>query len=58
MKLFAQYFPNAVTMKSDFLQATGETIYMTLFTAIIAGIIGMAIGVGLTVTQPGGILEK
>lgn len=45
-------------MKSDFLQATWETIYMTLITAVVAGIIGMAIGIGLIVTQPGGILEN
>lgn len=58
MKIFAHYFPNAVTMKSEFMQATGETLYMTLITAIIAGIIGMALGIGLIVTQPGGILEN
>lgn len=58
MSIFAKYFPNAVTMKSDFLQATWETIYMTLITAIVAGVIGMAIGIGLIVTQPGGILEN
>lgn len=40
------------------MQATGETLYMTLITAIIAGIIGMALGIGLIVTQPGGILEN
>ncbi|WP_214463982.1 methionine ABC transporter permease [Levilactobacillus brevis] len=45
-------------MKSDFVQATGETLYMTFFTAVVAGIIGMAIGIGLIVTQPGGILEN
>ncbi|MFC6261705.1 MULTISPECIES: methionine ABC transporter permease [Levilactobacillus] len=45
-------------MKSDFIQATGETLYMTAITAIIAGILGMAIGIGLIVTQPGGILEN
>ncbi len=31
---------------------------MTAITAIIAGILGMAIGIGLIVTQPGGILEN
>ncbi|WP_191988132.1 methionine ABC transporter permease [Levilactobacillus enshiensis] len=45
-------------MKSEFIQATGETLYMTAITAIIAGVIGMAIGIGLIVTQPGGILEN
>lgn len=58
MNLFAKYFPNAVTMKSDFVQATGETLYMTFITAVVAGIIGMTIGIGLIVTQPGGILEN
>lgn len=58
MKFFAHYFPNAVTMQSDFTQATWETIYMTLITAVIAGIIGLAMGIGLIVTQPGGILEN
>lgn len=45
-------------MQSDFTQATWETIYMTLITAVIAGIIGLAMGIGLIVTQPGGILEN
>lgn len=58
MNFIAKYFPNAVTMQDEFVQATGETLYMTFFTAVVAGIIGMAIGVGLIVTQPGGILEN
>jgi len=58
MSFLAKYFPNAVTMKGDFIQATGETLYMTAITAIVAGVIGMAIGIGLIVTQPGGIFGK
>lgn len=52
----AALLPNVLQMKSDFIQATMETLYMTLASAVIAGILGLGLGVLLVVTQPDGIL--
>jgi len=49
--------PNVIAMKGEFLQATWETIYMTLMSAIVSAVLGLLVGVLLVVTQPGGILE-
>lgn len=54
----AHYFPNAISMIPDFEQATFETLYMTFFTAIIGGLIGLLIGVILVLTDPEGISEN
>ncbi|MCE6029984.1 ABC transporter permease [Lactiplantibacillus pentosus] len=48
--------PNVLQMKAEFIQATWETLYMTTISAIVAGILGLDLGVLLVVTQPGGIL--
>ncbi|AYJ41931.1 methionine ABC transporter permease [Lactiplantibacillus pentosus] len=48
--------PNVLQMKAEFIQATWETLYMTAINAIVAGILGLGLGVLLVVTQPGGIL--
>ncbi|MGM0304077.1 D-methionine transport system permease [Enterococcus sp. AZ048] len=50
-------FPHAITMQNDILHATLETIYMTTISALVAGLIGLAVGLVLTLTQPGGIAE-
>lgn len=52
-----EYFKNSIAIKDQFLIETGATLYMTFVTAIIAGAIGIAVGVLLVVTQEGGILE-
>ncbi|VDG20266.1 methionine ABC transporter permease [Lactiplantibacillus mudanjiangensis] len=52
----AALIPNVLQMKSEFIQATLETLYMTAFSAIIAGVLGLGLGVLLVVTQPHGIL--
>lgn len=49
--------PNVLRMKSEFIQATWETLYMTFMSAIIAAVLGLMLGVALVVTQEGGILE-
>ena len=48
--------PNVLQMKAEFIQATWETLYMTAISAIVAGILGLGLGVLLVVTQHGGIL--
>ena len=48
--------PNVLQMKAEFIQATLETLYMTAVSALVAGILGLGLGVLLVVTQPQGIL--
>ncbi|EQM55385.1 ABC transporter permease [Lactiplantibacillus plantarum EGD-AQ4] len=48
--------PNVLQMKAEFIQATWETLYMTASSALVAGVLGLGLGVLLVVTQPGGIL--
>lgn len=52
------YFPNAVAIQGEFIQATIDTIYMTFWTSLVAGVLGVFFGVLLVVTRPGGILEQ
>lgn len=52
------FFKNAIAIKGDFLPATLETLYMTFFTAIFAGIAGLILGIILVVTRKGAILEN
>ncbi|WP_016996521.1 methionine ABC transporter permease [Kocuria atrinae] len=40
------------------LSATGETLYMVAVTLLLAGFIGLVVGVGLYVTRRGNILEN
>lgn len=40
------------------LSATGETLYMVAVTLVMAGLIGLVVGVGLYVTRRGNILEN
>lgn len=53
-----EYFKNAINLKSEFLHATISTLYMTFATAVIAGIIGLILGIILTITEKDGILEN
>lgn len=52
------YFKNAIAIKEEFLESTISTLYMVFFTAIIAGVIGLILGIILTVTEKNGILEN
>ena len=55
---FELYFPNVVAISDEFVEATIQTLYMTFWTALIAGILGIILGIVLVVTRPGGILES
>lgn len=52
----AAIIPNVIEMKTEFIQAIFETLYMTFFSAIISGVLGLVFGVLLVVTKPDGIL--
>lgn len=42
----------------ELLQAALETLYMTTFALVLGGVLGLAIGVILYVTRPGGLAEN
>lgn len=42
----------------EFWSAAAETLYMTTFALVLAGILGTVIGVGLYVTRPGGVIPN
>lgn len=49
------FFENAWNIRDVVYQATLETLYMVLLTCVFAGILGLLLGIGLTVTQEGGL---
>ncbi|WP_165002902.1 MULTISPECIES: methionine ABC transporter permease [unclassified Enterococcus] len=52
------YLPNAYTIPDEFIEATKETLYMSFWTALVAGVIGIVLGVTLVVTRPKGLLAN
>lgn len=59
MQVFLEkYFPNVIQLKQEFIQSTIETLYMVFWTALIAGILGVLVGVILVSTSPSGILKN
>lgn len=52
------YFENVIKIKHMLLPETLATLYMTGATAVIAGFFGLILGVILSVTEEGGILEN
>ncbi|WP_265459794.1 methionine ABC transporter permease [Enterococcus sp. HY326] len=57
-ELLEKWLPNVVAYPADFIEATWQTLYMVFWTALIAGILGIIVGVFLVVIRPGGILEN
>lgn len=56
--LLEKYLPNVIEIPDEFIKATFDTLYMTFYTSLIAGILGVFFGVILVVTREGGILEN
>ncbi|WEV60501.1 ABC transporter permease [Streptococcaceae bacterium ESL0729] len=56
--MIEKYFPYASQIPDDFIQASLETIYMTLVSALIAGFLGLILGIILLVTGKGGLKEN
>lgn len=52
------FLPNVSEIWDEVLLSTWETLYMTLISGLIAGGLGVILGVILLVTQDGGILEN
>lgn len=55
---FYEIFPNVVAIPDEIWAATKQTIYMSFWTALVAGILGIFLGVLLVVTRPRGILAQ
>ena len=60
-QFFTKYFPNVVPIWSGdggVTQAINETLYMTVLTAVVAGILGIVIGILLVLTDEDGLLTN
>lgn len=53
-----EMMPYAWKMRDDFIEASWETIYMLGLSIIIGGILGLILGIVMTITRPQGILEN
>ncbi len=51
-------FSNAIRIKNQFVTESIATIYMTFWTALIAGILGLILGILLILTREGGLLQN
>ncbi len=50
-----QLLPNASQIPEEFVEATIQTIYMVIWTTLIAGVLGILLGLILVVIGPNGI---
>lgn len=57
-QFFEKYFPNVLQLKEEFISSTLETLYMVFWTALLAGVLGILLGVILVSTGPKGILRN
>lgn len=58
MQIFQTVFPNLVDKLPEFYESFVQTLFMTGFSGIISLVFGLLIGITLTVTKKGGILEN
>lgn len=53
-----EFFSYAWSIRNQILEETVSTLYMTFFSALFAGLIGLIVAVLLVTTKKGGILEN
>lgn len=58
IQLLERFFPNVLAIPDEFIQATSQTIYMVIWTTLIAGALGILLGVTLVVIRPNGLLSN
>lgn len=58
MQLLQTVFPNLVDKLPEFYESFMQTLFMTGFSGIISLLFGLFLGITLTVTKKGGILEN
>lgn len=56
--LLYSLIPNVMAKLPDFWEAIGDTLLMAVWSGTISFVLGLALGVLLTVTKPGAILEN
>lgn len=56
--MLEKYFPNLIQYYDEFMQAINETTQMMLVSGTLIIVLGLIIGVIITVTKPKGILEN
>ncbi|MGY3778580.1 methionine ABC transporter permease [Isobaculum melis] len=57
-QFFDTYLPHVAPLKEEFITSTWQTLYMVGVTALIAGILGILLGVILLVTDKNGIMAN
>lgn len=57
-ELLNNWIPNVMSQLPDFYKAIGDTLLMVVWSGVISFVLGLALGVVVTVTRPGGILEN
>ena len=57
-ELLTNWFPHVMERLPEFYKAIGDTLLMVAWAGAISFVLGLLLGVLLTVTKPGGILEK
>ncbi|WP_035054587.1 methionine ABC transporter permease [Carnobacterium pleistocenium] len=57
-EFFATYFEHVIPLKDEIIESTLQTLYMVTVTGLIAGILGLFLGVILVATDRGGILAS
>lgn len=61
MDLITKFFPNVVPLwdgPGGVVEAINQTIYMTVWTTLVAGLIGLIVGIALLLTDEHGLLEN
>ncbi len=57
-ELLTKLFPNVMDKLPDFFEAIGDTLLMVIWSGSISFVLGLTLGVLITVTKPGAILEN
>ena len=57
-ELLTKLIPNVMDRLPIFFEAIGDTLLMVVWSGAISFVLGLALGVLITVTKPGGILEN
>ena len=58
MNFLQTYFPNAIGLYGEFLEATIQTLQMVFVSSLVAGFFGIALGITMAITNRGGILQN
>ena len=57
-ELLTNWFPHVMERLPEFYKAIGDTLLMVAWAGVVSFVLGLALGVLITVTKPGGILQS